>query len=612
MKTTMRNLSLIIAISVVMAVTSSAGKSFASKTYRIKGVEIAAQAQADGSLQISEERTYRFKGSFRYAYRTFALKGGIDYSDFQVSEEGLPFIQNDSEDPGTFKVIPKDEKIEIRWFYKARNQTRTFQLDYTVKNLVQRYSDAAVLYYQFLGSDFKKSSANVKLTVKSPVNLTSFQIQQWLHGPLWAESETRNDGTIVAWCEKLPAHQFFELRALYPLEAFPEAPVRDGFIVGEVRSEEAALAEEANRQRIKAQEKAVQREKRLKQGSIVVPVIGLMGLVVWVGVFRRFRKTTNLKSLPGEAPRSPSDLPSDLPPALVGYLIADRAVNGNTLTGTLLDLAQRGFLEFHEDSQVRKYALGIKSKKDKHFWTLQKEYYQEHGHELLPYEEMLVKFVFDELAGGERADVDLFKKNQSQTRAFFQKWSKAVTKEGEKRNFYSPAGFRGRNLGIMVGGALCLLTLPLGFIYYQWAFLTGLLGVLLCLLSLAIVHHSEQGARQASDWKALHKSLKKDRSRLAGFPNNIGRYLVYGVALNIGSKALTELGNGIPDGRHNIFLPWFYSQNKDGDFAGGSFGSSFSSSVAAAGSSMSSAAGAGGGASGGGGGGAGGGGGGAG
>ena len=309
----------------------------ADKSYRIDSLEIEATAQSDGSLTVIEERTYDFNGRFKFAYRTFSRAGGIDYADFSVSENGQWYVPDNSESPGTFMISESGDEIEVRWFYEARNETRTFTIAYLVENLIHRHPDAAVLYYRFLGSDFNEPSANVRLRVRPPMVLGYDDVRQWLHGPLWATSETMPDGVVTAWCEHLPAYQFLELRVLYPAAAFPDAPTRKDPIVSQVMDEETEMAETANRQRIEARRKSDLRRERMNQGRIVMPILGLVGFLAWLAIFRQYGQRPKIPTGPDQS----NEVPSDLPPALVGYLTADRTVNGATLMATLLDLAVR-------------------------------------------------------------------------------------------------------------------------------------------------------------------------------------------------------------------------------------------------------------------------------
>lgn len=171
---------------------------FASKYYQITRVEIDAQLYPDGSMEVIESRTYRFVESFSYVYRVLPTTGPVTFQDFRVTENGQLYRQSESKDPGTFYIAQKQGKIEVRWFFHASNESRIFDFHYRVKDAIKCYEDTAVLYFQFISGDWDRWSKNVRLHLKPPVTLSKTQINEWLHGPLWAESRIEHDGSITA------------------------------------------------------------------------------------------------------------------------------------------------------------------------------------------------------------------------------------------------------------------------------------------------------------------------------------------------------------------------------------------------------------------------------
>lgn len=563
----------------------------ADKSYLVTGVAIEALADSGGRLQVRETRSYRFKGRFKYAYRTFSRHLGMEYGEFAVGEDGVRYRPDDSEEPGTYQLRDQGDRVEVRWFFAARNESRTFTVSYEVDGAIVRHPDATVLHYQFLGDEFKKPSANVTLSVQPPGGLRAADVRQWLHGPLWAESRTGADGTITAWCERLPARRFLDLRALYPAGAFPGAPVDDEPIVSAVLADEAQRAEEANRQRLAAQAEAARRVAARERGRVWMPLLALAGLAGWILIFRRYgtRPEVSATTLPT------AHVPSDLPPALVAYLLDHMNINGNALMGTLVDLASRGYITFHEHTDERKVLGRFTQKKHRHYWLLQRDHLDAHRDELLPFERSVLDFVFAELGGGDRADMDLFKKHRSKSQKFFRKWKEDVKREGRRRGFYDEESFSGRTVGMLWGGGLMVTSAVCGLFFYEWALLPGVMGLILLLVSLGIVHRTRDGAMAEAQWKRLRGHLKVKRWSETEPLDNLDRYLVYGVGLGIGKQALERLGNRIPNGHGGVYVAWYHG----GHSGAASFGTAFSAAVAAAGSSMSSAAGAGGGASGG-------------
>ncbi|OVE80107.1 hypothetical protein BVY01_00845, partial [bacterium I07] len=170
----------------------------ADKSYQYTGVQFEAQLNSDGSMNVTESRTYRFKGRYRFAFRTFPLNGPVSFESFQLAEGGKSYSRSSTEEPGTFQVNRSSDEIEVKWFYNASNETRTFDISYRVQNAVKRHEDAAVLYYQFISDDFSRSSSGVLLKIHPPSAIKADDVREWLHGPLWATSRIEGDGTIYA------------------------------------------------------------------------------------------------------------------------------------------------------------------------------------------------------------------------------------------------------------------------------------------------------------------------------------------------------------------------------------------------------------------------------
>ncbi|HPI74203.1 MAG TPA: hypothetical protein PLZ01_12390, partial [bacterium] len=78
---------------------------WADKHYTLPKVRIEAQVLPDAGLQIQESRTYRFSGSFTYAYRTFPKNDVIRYSGFELWEGERAYSRDDSKAPYTFRVV---------------------------------------------------------------------------------------------------------------------------------------------------------------------------------------------------------------------------------------------------------------------------------------------------------------------------------------------------------------------------------------------------------------------------------------------------------------------------------------------------------------------------
>ena len=262
----------------------------ADKNYTIGPVHIDARLEADGSLLVEERRNYDFSGAFHYAFRSLPLREGILYSDFAVLEGDQAYVERPDEEPGSFSARQEKGALEVRWFFSARNEARTFIFRYRVTGAVTRYADAAVFYYKFIGQDWSKKQDEVTLTVDPPQEKGEGEVLHWLHGPLWARSAIQPSGRITATCAELPARVYLELRALYPSEWFGGLPLMAGSVRSGILAEEARWATEANqmREREKASQKV--RGERRVQGRYYAGLLALVGIGAWWLFFRQYGK----------------------------------------------------------------------------------------------------------------------------------------------------------------------------------------------------------------------------------------------------------------------------------------------------------------------------------
>ena len=577
-----------------------------AKSYRISGVEIDAHLRPDGSMDVSETRTYSFNGSFSFAYRDMPLGGPVDFENFEVLEDGRPYERSGSEAPGTYSVESTSGRIRVTWHYRASNESRTFEFRYRARDAVVRHEDAAVLYYEFLSEDWEISQRNITLRLVPPEPISRDDINEWLHGPLWAESRITDEGVVLAQCPRLPRRTYLEIRALYPPHLFPNASARAGAVREEIMAEEAAWAEEANRIRRAAQERAAAGERRHKIGKWLLAALALAGLLGWRHLYMNYGQRPALPQFLDKT----SEVPGNTPPALVGYLLNTRQVTGRDLVGTMLDLARRGFVELREETVEKKSFWGGMKQKSEYYWDLKRAHWKQHASDLHDYERALLQFIFGDLAGGaDSISLDTIKKKRRDFIKFFRKWKKEVSELGEKEEWFDKASIRGSYFSVALGAMMLLLTVGAAFLFGAWAIILGAAGAAVLVLSFTIYHRTAKGETEARHWKALQKYLKSDEFKAlskSDLLHRVSDYLVYGVVLGMSTKFYRQLAVVIPEHEHAMFVPWYiYHGAGTRAFSPEAFGEAFSSMVVTTTSTMSTASGAGGGASGGGGGGAG-------
>lgn len=590
---------------VCLLVLSASVTSWADKRYEISRVDIKAQVAADAGMVVSETRTYDFHGSYSYAYRTFPKNDTIRYSGFSVREGDVVYRQGDSKAPGFFRVEEENTQFKLVWYFAGRNESRTFTIQYRVDDLVKRYQDAAVLYYKFIGDDWQKRQANVRLVIMPPEGLAAGELREWVHGPLQAQSRMDDNGVITVTSPVVPAHTWLEVRALYPRALFTAGPTIDQSIVPSIMKQEAALAQAANEKRQKAQARQLAKERLatwLKPASLTLAGLALL---LWGIMYSSYGRRPEKPTIYGGA----AEIPDQTPPALVGFLLNWRMTTGNDMSATLMDLARRGFLQMHVETETGKGFMG--KIKTRYRLQLNRSVRQERRAELLNFESSLLDFLFEKLYPEQNGFyLDQLRNKALALRKFFTQWQKEVKTAAEEKNYYDAASSRGMYISLIFGGVFFVLGLACLPFIEAWGVPLMASGLLVIIGSFLILHRTAEGELAFQRWRGLKRYIKKYHFKEldhASLMSRLDRYVIYGLVFGLYKKHYHELTAGMTPGQEAVYFPWYAMHGSSAGFSPASFSSAFSTMV----STMSSSAGFGGGATGGGGGGAGGGGGGA-
>jgi len=573
-----------------------------AKSYTIDRININAEVLTDGSIQITESRTYTFKGSYSWADYQLPLDKLGDVKLFSLKEGSQNYYQSNDELPGSYFIEIKNNTFYVRWFYKAKNQTRTFVLKYLATDAITVYNDVAELYYKFIGEANQKDIGFVDVNIKLPQIATQDSVRIWLHAPLHGLIKF-SAGNINLSISPMLAENYFEARIIFPPAWVPHSQKRiQNDQLDNIIADETIWAEKANRARERAQEELrikKEKEEETLPTAIALAIISLL-LVLWL-----YNKYGKGHKVPYDL-KVDSAIPSNIHPAILSCLYFNKQVYGSTISTTIFDLARRDILAIEQIQP-----------KDKKWWHPKIQYifklnrsgWNEIRSQMKDFENDLLDFFFNEIGEGEdNINTMAFKKYSSKMRKWFEKWKKLVKnhfkhiplydKKSVKFTIYS-AIF---SLIIIAAGVLTLI-----FIGYPGIFILAS-GLFCFALSFGILRYTEDMKLKRTKWEALKNYLKKyhfiNETNL-NWQTQIGEYLVYGLALGVGKKAIEKMVAAVPADHHNSYFPWYIyapgTTHSPADFA-----HAITSVVSAASTTVSSAAGAGGGASAGGGGGAGG------
>lgn len=162
-----------------------------AKSYRLTFANEQFAVQRDGTVRVNEQLTFAFAGAFHGVYRLIPAIGGQSISAISLSENGVPYTPGadaavgSAGDPGTFGVTTTPEGwTQVTWHIAAQNETRTFDLAYTLGGYVDTYSDIGNLYLQVWGAQWPVALDRLHSEIALPAPVPSSEkslLRAWGH-----------------------------------------------------------------------------------------------------------------------------------------------------------------------------------------------------------------------------------------------------------------------------------------------------------------------------------------------------------------------------------------------------------------------------------------------
>ncbi|MDR7855425.1 DUF2207 domain-containing protein [Tissierella sp.] len=584
----------VVLIIIVLIFISTA--SFAEDALSISRWIVDSKLIDNGDLVVSEDLTFNFKDSFNGVYRDIVLSGTSGINDLELYEmiEGVEVPYNlvasaKKGDNGVFTTTNEINTLNIIIFSPSKNESKTFRIKYTVKDVAINNIDTGELYYKFLGNQNSTAVDYFSATIKLPGNDME-KTKIFAHGPLNGEIkfvEGKRD-LIKLDVSNVPIDTFIEARILFPKSFIDSSTNMGNRTFDDIMSEELSL--------IKAiEDKAISKSKNKSLFNNISIVMTAIGTIITGLIFNKLRRKADIYDSMNTL--SPEDItPAEL---RVFYM---QVIDSRSLMTSIFDLARKEYMSIEEIESSKKkkrdfqFSRTTRSKKD-----------------LVPHEMYLLDWLFNTIGDGDKVstkDIEEYRnKNFMSFGKEFNLWQKKIREDVKARGYYDSSSGKFAGL-ILIASLLCFS------IGITSLILEGLYGIALIILSVftfvygivLFTRKSDKGHIQYGLWKDFKKNVDMQRKVTEEYDVSIPRdmTLIYALALGLPMKSLDNLRGTMPasyDSSHWAY--WYFLSNRKG---GSSFEDRFNSSFYGdATGTSSSSTGSGGGFSSGGGGGAGGG-----
>lgn len=342
----------------------------AASDFELEHLDFKAKLNSDGSMDVTETWKIDIDGETNTLFKTFETDNtkysGIENVIVKDVTEGnaVNFRQIDElmyhvTTNCYYGMINDDGDFEIAWGINKSSGRRTYEISYTVNNVLAKYNDCVELYWQFVGSDFEVPSDRVTGTITLPEKVEVLDnIRVWAHGPLNGEIYATANDTVTFEISPYIADTFIEVRVAV-LETGMFNVVNKTYNNNQLQNiidEETAWANEAN-----------ERRERIKRNKETIKHIGEIASV-GIGILFGWLTSKNLKKIketPKMEPTTKLDYFREIPnegkanPANASFLYyynksAALTVMPKVLSATMLDLALKKYIEFEVDTNKKK------------------------------------------------------------------------------------------------------------------------------------------------------------------------------------------------------------------------------------------------------------------
>ncbi len=482
-----------------------------AKTWRINAMDVALDVQESGDVQVSEDVTFTFEGSFSYVARVIPTDALEGIEDVQVLQDGKPLPRGT--EPGSYDVFTEGGDLVVQLAFNLADTSETWTIRYLAKGAVAYYDEADELAWHVFDADTPVPIDLVRVSVHLPGAVPTKDLE-------WAVDTSLNVQSTVSG--PAPSTVLFEAKNLFPYTkywiavGFPKGVVRFTWTAGRLA---AAVVPKA---------------------GFLLPIgVFLCMLLVW---FRRGRDDPAAVFA-----KYATEPPSDLSPAAAGALLDER-VDSRELFATLADLARRGYLELPQ------------SQTDRSSWQVRK---------LRSIEGLmgLDEFVADRLfAGGdERVKFPMLQRRLAEINMEF---DEAVFADVVQRGLMaeSPQAARRywKGRAFTLGFVLFVLTVMLavaGVAGWGYVALGSVLSVAVVFgFARVMPQRTREGAQEQRRWEAFRNYLDD----LAGFQDlavaqeTFERYLPYAIAFGVEKRWVLrfhELLVSVPDWLEPVIGP---------------------------------------------------------
>ncbi len=339
----------------------------AASDFDLEQIDFEAVLDENGNMEVTETWEIDINGRTNTLFKTFSIDPkkydsitNVTVKDVTANKQfkNINKLMNHVTTDCYYGMKNQNGEFEIAWGINLSSGKRTYEVKYTVNNVITVYNDCAELYWQFIGNNFEVPAEKVTGTIILPNNVEEIDnLRVWAHGPLNGEIHATSNNTVKFEIAPFIADTYVEIRLAItePNMFYLSNKTSNTNKLQSIIEEETLWAEESNQIR-----ETLKRNKTIFSWIAIIASIG-------IGVFFIVKIVKNIKTIK-ETPRPtptiqleyfreiPSENANPVNAAFLYYFnkTSLNMVMPRIFSATMLNLALKKKIEFEVDKNKKK------------------------------------------------------------------------------------------------------------------------------------------------------------------------------------------------------------------------------------------------------------------
>jgi hypothetical protein len=526
------------------------------KSYTIDNVNIESIIGGDGIVQITEKRTFNFRGRFSYAYQKIDKKLFKEIYDIQLSENGHEYINNSSSEPYTFTVTSNKKSIKIKWFHESEDISKEFVVSYKLRGALRIGPDDAQFQWTYLDDKWNKKTKQFSVEQRFERELPAGDIWYSATGISQKKIDVDYDGLVLTLdTRSVGKNASIRINTIFPSTYLYSPVINDqGFTkINELDNINKRV------------------QKRSTTGYLAL-LFSIGSMILFGFRFSQYGKPHPVKKSSENG--NNFNFPSNHHPALISFFYSGHKVTGHAILASLIGLSSKGYYTIKDIEKTKKSFFRKKEKTKKYIEVIRIEKPVENKlHQL---DQLLLNRINKCLGKGKNTLEKIFKEI-GEDFGFMKSLKKAIDKDIDNNQWVEKPSSKSTKIYFFLHVIMILVMIFL----FTANILAGILSIIFLLLmglfgSFGIMRLSVEAKSYRHYWREFSAQLQKE-----GLPKNhdldMNEILQYAIVIGCDKKVKGLLKGFTPIGDDHAFY-WYHGVG-DGNLNMDSFTSSFAGMI---------------------------------